>query len=48
MASDPPQVVELPKSPAFVPVMEVPEIVRLAVPVFVTITTCGLDCVATV
>ena len=47
-ASEPPHVVELPKSPEFVPVIEVEEIVRLAVPVLVKISTIGLEDVPTV
>ena len=47
-ASVPPHVVLEPKSPAFVPVMVVPEMVRVLVPVLVRITTIGLEDVPTV
>jgi len=47
-ASDPPHVVDEPKSPELVPVIEVELIVKLAVPVLVRITTIGLDEVPTV
>ena len=47
-ASVPPHVVLEPKSPALVPVIVVPEIVRVLVPVLVRITTIGLEDVPTV